>query len=138
MMKTVSEKQSLSVRQLVMPGLIGILGAFIASVLLLIVFAIVMSVKDMPSSIILPFACISVSVGAFCGGFVASRLYRSHGLIVGAVTGLVFYLILYLIGIMMRQAGLNTSMLLKLILSTVFGALGGVTGVNFRRRRSKI
>jgi putative membrane protein (TIGR04086 family) len=138
MMKTVPEKQPVSVSQLFMPELFGILGAFIVSVLLLAVFSAIMAARDVPSSMIMPFACVSISLGSLCGGFMASRLYRSHGFLLGLVTGLLFYVILYMIGAIMHQADLNALLLLKIILSVLFGAVGGIIGVNFKRRRSKI
>lgn len=137
-MKTVSEKQnSAGVGRLLMPELYGLLSAFIAAVLLLVLFSAVMAAKDIPSSLITPFACISISIGAFFGGMIASKSIHSHGLMMGAVNGVLFFLFLYVIGLIMRQVDLNTMLLLKIILSVVFGAVGGVLGVNVKHKRSK-
>jgi hypothetical protein len=38
----------------------------------------------------------------------------------------------------MRQADLNAMLLLKIILSVVLGAVGGIAGVNIKRRKSKL
>jgi putative membrane protein (TIGR04086 family) len=138
MMKTVAEKQSANVKQLIKPALSGILCAFIVSVFLLAVFSVLMAAKDMPSVIVLPFACISISIGALCGGFLASRLNNSRGLFLGVVTGLLFMIILYIAGAIMHQADLNMLLFLKIVLAAFFGAVGGITGVNLRRRRSRI
>jgi putative membrane protein (TIGR04086 family) len=137
MMKTVAEKQQPNAKQFVMPAIYGILGAFIISILLLAAFSALMTAKDMPSAAVMPFACIAISAGALCGGFMASRLYRSRGLMMGAVTGLLFFIILYITGAIMHQADLNTLLLLKIVLSAVFGAVGGIVGVNLKRRRSR-
>jgi putative membrane protein (TIGR04086 family) len=138
MMKTVAEKQSANVKQLIKPALSGILCAFIVSVFLLAVFSALMAAKDMPSVIVLPFACISISIGALCGGFLASRLNNSRGLFLGVVTGLLFMIILYIAGAFMHQADLNMLLFLKIVLAAFFGAVGGITGVNLKRRRSRI
>jgi putative membrane protein (TIGR04086 family) len=135
--KTVAEKQQTDIKQFLMTAMSGILGAFIISVLFLAAFSILMTAKDMPSTAVMPFACISISAGAMGGGVVSSRLYRSRGLMIGAVTGLLFYIILYIVGIIMRQADLNAMFLLKIFLSIIFGAIGGIIGINMKTKRSR-
>lgn len=136
-MKTVAEAKQVKMHGFVTPVLFGILGAFIASVLLLALFSFLMTVRDMPNGVITPFACVSISVGAAMGGFIATRLFQSRGLIIGMITGFVFFVILYLVGIIVQQAELNGMLLLKVSLSVVFGAFGGIAGVNKRSKKSR-
>ena len=136
-MKTVAETKQTNIHGFVVPVLSGILGAFIASILLLALFSLLMSVRDMPNGVITPFACVSISFGAALGGFVATKLFQSHGLIIGMVTGFLFFVILYLVGIVMQQAELNGMFLLKVVLSIIFGAVGGIAGVNVRSKKSR-
>jgi hypothetical protein len=47
-------------------------------------------------------------------------------------------IILYIAGAFMHQADLNMLLFLKIVLAAFFGAVGGITGVNLKRRRSRI
>lgn len=135
-MKTVTEKQdAVHPGKAVVPVLIGVIGSIIVSMLLLVLFSMILSAKDLPSGANLPFACTALSGGSICGGLLTARLYRSRGLMIGAIQGLAFFLLMYLTGAIMRQADLNAMLLLKLALSVAFGAVGGIAGVNIRRRR---
>ena len=135
-MKTVAEKQPANTGRLIKPILSGILCAFIVSVVLLLIFSVMMTAANLPGGAITPFACVSISVGAFFGGFLSARLCGSKGLLLGAVSGLLYILILYLLGAVMRQADLNAMLFLKIVLALVLGAVGGITGVNLKHRKS--
>lgn len=117
------------------PVIFGIIGGFIVSILLLGIISFVFTVQDIPQSAVQPFTCFSICGGAFIGGFIASHLYKNKGLMLGALTGLLFFLILYITGLFMNQINLGTLALLKLVLSVVFGATGGVFGVNTLSKR---
>jgi putative membrane protein (TIGR04086 family) len=117
------------------PVILGIIGGFIISILLLGIISFVFTVQDIPQSAILPFAFFSVCGGAFTGGFFASHLYKNKGLMLGALTGLLFFLILYIVGVFMNQINVGSLAFLKLVLSVVFGAIGGVIGVNTLSKR---
>jgi putative membrane protein, TIGR04086 family/integral membrane protein, TIGR04097 family len=136
-MKTVAEAKQVKARGYVTPVLWGILGAFVASILLLALFSILMTVRDMPNGVISPFACVSISFGAAFGGFITTRLFQSRGLVMGMITGFIFFITLYLAGIIVQQAELNGLLLLKVSLSVVFGGIGGISGVNMRSKRSR-
>lgn len=134
-MKTAGEKQA-PTGAAVLPMLFGIMGALIISLLLLAVFAMIMSMRDMPSAVILALAYASVAGGSFAGGFVSARLIRSRGLVVGAVTGAAFLLILYLAGLITRQTQFSVDLLGKIAVAVLAGGAGGIIGVNKRKRRA--
>jgi putative membrane protein (TIGR04086 family) len=117
------------------PVFFGIIGGFIISILLLGIFSFVFTVQDIPQSAIIPLVFFTICGGAFIGGFFASHLYKNKGLMIGALTGLLFFLILYIIGVFMKQINVGSLAVLKLVLSVVFGAIGGVVGVNTLSKR---
>ena len=135
-MKSVAESQT-AFRGSVTSVLVGVVGALLVSLLLLSMFSIVMTIRDLPSVVILLLACVSIAGGAFVGGMVAARLIRNRGLLTGAVTGLTFFLILYLTGLIMHQAGMDVWLLVKVAVAMLAGGIGGITGVNMRKRRAR-
>jgi len=112
------------------PVIFGIIGGLIISILLLGIISFVFTMQDIPQSAVILFAFFSVCGGAFMGGFFASHKYKNKGLMIGALTGLLFFLILYITGVVMNQINVGSLAVLKLVLSVVFGAIGGVVGVN--------
>ena len=90
--------------------MMGTMGALAVSLLLLCAFSIVMALRDIPSVAILALAYVSVVGGAFTGGFVSARLIRSRGLLIGAVTGVAFLLLLYLAGLITGQTQFGADM----------------------------
>ena len=138
-MKTVSENQSSgNIKNAAMPLLTGVLSAFILSIVMLMIFSLVMTLNDLPTGVVQLFACISIGIGALAGGFMSSRLYRNNGLILGVITGLMFFAILLITGVITHQVGFNAYLLIKFALTLVCGGAGGITGVNLRRKRSRI
>jgi putative membrane protein (TIGR04086 family) len=117
------------------PVTFGIIGGLIISILLLSLISFVFTVQNVPQSAVIPFACFTICVGAFMGGFFASHKYKNKGLVLGALTGLLFFLILYLVGVFMNQINSGTLAMLKLVLSVVSGSIGGIVGVNTLNKR---
>lgn len=134
-MKTTGEKQA-SPGSAVFPMLFGIVGALVISLLLLSAFSMVMAMRDIPTAAILALSYVSVAGGSFAGGLIASRMIRRRGLVVGAVNGLAFLVILYLAGLLTRQTQFNVDLVWKAAVVLMAGGAGGVIGMNGHRRRA--
>lgn len=123
--------------RVIMPLLFGIVAGFIVSILLLCLLSMILAVKDVPHASIVPLSFVAYAGGAFTGGFLAARLYRSKGMLLGAFSGLVFFLVLYITGAALHELGIGTLALVKLILSILCGCVGGIAAVNIRRKHSR-
>ena len=109
------------------------IGAVVCTVLLLIASAI-LTTGAIPQTAVSPIAFAILTVAAFVGGLIAARLSRERGLLTGALVGLLLFLLTAVLGLLILQALDGTSMLLKVALMIGGGALGGVLGVNVKRR----
>lgn len=109
------------------------IGAVACTVLLLIASAI-LTTGAIPQTAVSPIAFAILTVSAFVGGLIAARLSRERGLLTGALVGLLLFLLTAVLGLLILQALDGTSMLLKVALMIGGGALGGVLGVNVKRR----
>ncbi|MFT9055294.1 MAG: TIGR04086 family membrane protein [Ethanoligenens sp.] len=135
-MKNVAQAQT-GLRDAVLSVLIGMLGGVLFSILLLVVFSILMVLRDMPAGVVQPFAFIAIAGGGFGGGLFAGRLFGRKGLMLGAATGLFYLLLLFISGAFLGQAALDGMMLAKLPVSVLAGIIGGIVGVNTRHRRGR-
>ena len=110
--------------------LVGIGAAF----LLLCAFALILSVKDLPHGAITPMAIAAVVVGCFVAGYCAGRTIRAGGLVYGLLCGTVIFLFAFFCELMLIGGGFSILLLYKYIIYISSGMIGGVLGVNKRRK----
>lgn len=132
-MKSHSEKR-LPVGHWVRPLAVGMAVGLVVCVVFLSVFALVMALGFGSSRAVVPFALASVTLGALFGGLVVARITRARGLLYGAGCGALLFLLLTAIGFAFFPEASPTLLPLKAVLTVVAGALGGVWGVNIKRR----
>lgn len=81
--------------------------------------------------------CVTAAtvISIFVAGFLVSRRGQTRGLIAGAFAGVIYVLLMIIFGsIMFGNFSLGVDTLKTLIQGVVSGALGGVFGVNFRKK----
>ena len=114
--------------------LVGMLIGIFTSLVMLLIFSFVMTMKDIPQGAVPTLTAVSVALGSFAGGFAGAKLHRKAGLATGAIIGLFIYLLLMLVGIAAQRSGIGVSVFIKLAVSLVSGAIGGIIGVNARKK----
>lgn len=111
-------------------------GVMIASVLTFVIFAlfsVVLSYTPLPESAIPYIVFATQIIGAFVAGFIPAKRAGVKGLITGSVSALLYMLILWLISSLLSDGFyVNSHVLTMFLVSLIFGALGGITGVNFK------
>lgn len=70
------------------------------------------------------------SLSAFLSGYVTARITKVKGLLCGAMSGLIMFIILLLAGLITGDGDFTYISLVKLFGLLLFGALGGIKGVN--------
>ncbi len=73
------------------------------------------------------------AISVFFGGLIAGRKRGERGLFYGGVTGIFYGLFLYLIGMLGFDAFWEVRYLIYIIAAFLFGASGGIIGVNMRK-----
>ncbi|MFD0694076.1 TIGR04086 family membrane protein [Paenibacillus sp. GCM10027628] len=73
------------------------------------------------------------AVSLFIGGWVAGKRAGSRGWYYGGMLGLVYFILIFLVGFLAFDAGLNLQSLQLLAILFISGALGGMLGVNTRK-----
>ncbi len=115
-------------------------GALAGSVILMLFMALVSALllKAMAAgdAALAAAGMLCAAAGAFAGGFLASRLSRSAGLVTGAVCGTLMFLLILTINIPLGNIPGAVSLLRALIM-ILSGSFGGVCGVGGKRRRRK-
>ncbi len=111
----------------------AVLGAALSAILLLL-FSFLLSKKDIPLEVINPFGAFLIALASFISGYVASKMIKHRGMAVGAACGCIVFLTVALI-YFMNSFKIGGLALIKFAVSVISGAIGGILGVNTKRKR---
>lgn len=123
---------SVSVNKKAIRGVIfGVLGGSLVTILLTLIcsFILLMSGK-LPYELLDYITLAFAGLGAFAGGYIASRIIKSAGLVWGAITGLIMFIIVFIAGFSNQNGGITMLTLYKLLIILLCSSLGGIIGVN--------
>jgi len=121
-------------RRWLRPLLVGLCIGIITGTLLLLGAALLLKAADLPTGAVPPLALTAAGVGAFAAGLTAALLAGERGLITGALCGTLLYLLLLLVGVTRTGSIEGGYALIKWAVLTVCGAVGGLVGVNRKKR----
>ncbi len=109
----------------------GLIWALVVTIISAIVFAFVMNKVTMGEKV---FNIIYVVISCFAlilGSVIAVKSYGSKGWVVGLAVGCIFYIALYLIGILFgAEATLTMYDFIKFVLCLFIGLFSGMLGIN--------
>ncbi len=114
--------------------------SLILTFLLFILCSIFTALSIIPDGIIRTAAIIITCIAAFIGGYLTSRNVYEYGLFNGLATGLLYFLMLYILSIIMTFTfAFNGELFKGLLFILVASGVGGVVGINSKaqRRRKK-
>lgn len=94
------------------------------------IMAAILSIGNIPAIIIPPMAVFALIFGGFCGGVASARLLSQKGLLCGAVSGTIFFLVAWSLGGLFSIGDFGPGALIKAALIILAGAFGGIIGVN--------
>ncbi len=106
------------------------LGIMICSVLLTVFSAIFVKIGFVPLDIAPASAMIISGTGAFFAGYLSAKLYKSHGMMIGAISGLLFFASVLIGSLMFGKIDSPTSACIKCLVFVVCASIGGIVRVN--------
>lgn len=104
-------------------------------VLALLLMAFILSARSVPQFAVQPMAAFALLVGGFSAGFSCAKLMRENGLMFGAACGIILTVIVQVAGFAIPDNTFGISAVIKIAVVLFSAMLGGVLGVNTRRRR---
>ena len=123
-----------SLKRIIRSVLIGTLIGGAICIALLALMAVVMTGVDIPKPVVTPLAVAAACVGAFCSGFSAALIAKKQGWLVGALSGLLLFLLVLVSGFALLGEVRISFAFIKRALSLFSGMVGGMIGVNLRKR----
>lgn len=117
-------------KQFIKSTIFGTLCALLITIILISLLSfIILSTGLLPTEITNYVLVALLSIGTFWGGFIATKINKSAGLVVGSVTGFAVFMLVTILGLIKNNDALEVLTLLKLIATLIFGALGGIAGL---------
>ena len=110
-------------------------GALICAGFLLLFSFFFVAVKSVPQFMIQTIAIFCAVIGAFIAGYITTRIYRSKGLVYGAFAGFLLFFVITLIAFIISRDKFTFLTLIRFSVMVFSGAIGGVLGVNKKRRK---
>ncbi len=123
------------VKKIARPIVIGACVGAICCLLVLLVMAAIMAAQNIPKAAVTPMAIVAAAFGSFIGGIVSAKISGEKGLLYGAGSGLLLYAVVIIAGFAVLQDVRGTTMFIKLAVMVGCSAVGGIIGVNMKRRR---
>ncbi|MCI8652306.1 MAG: TIGR04086 family membrane protein [Angelakisella sp.] len=102
--------------------------------LILSAFAALMTVRDLPHSAVVPMSILGVAAGTILAGYCCARILRERGLLWGLGCGAVIFLLALFCELMLLGQPIGVLALYKFIIYAASGMIGGVLGVNKKRK----
>ena len=114
---------------------ISVLVGLLVSVLILMLFSLIISAKDVPEVAVRVMSVVAVTVSAFVAGYVCAKLIKSKGMLVGLLNGAILFMIFYLTNIFFIKSEDFSALPVKLAIVLLSAGLGGILAVNIKRKK---
>lgn len=111
----------------------GSVTAIILTLILLLIFALLLTYTSIGENTIKPVIIVVSGVSILVGSSISTLKIRKNGLLNGALVGLIYVLTIYIISSITGTGfAVNIYSLIMIIVSIVMGMVGGIIGVNMR------
>jgi len=114
----------------VKPYIVGLTISILITLMLFIIWSVVLAVSSLAGNSIDYFVIGVIIISVFCGGFVCAKGTRKNGWMSGGIVGIIYLLLLLILGSGMVDAGVSLKSLLYLGMAYVVGGFGGTTALS--------
>jgi putative membrane protein (TIGR04086 family) len=115
------------------PLLTGLLYSLVSMAVATVIVSLFLKFTGMKEGSMMTSVYVIHSVSLFIGGLVSGQKAGKRGWYYGGIMGILYSIVIVLIGFLSYDAALTIYTLVLFVLSFVTGAFGGMIGVNLRR-----
>ena len=109
----------------------GVVISYIFTIVMCLIYAIVLTYTNVQENTIPPVIIVITAISIFIGSTIGNYKIQKNGLLNGALVGLIYIVTIYLISSMLNgYFTLNIASVIMIVLSILFGILGGIIAVN--------
>lgn len=115
------------------PLLSGLMYTFVWMIVGTLIASLLLLATNMQESKLSTYSFVIHSIAIFLGGIVSGKRAGSKGWYHGGILGVLYSLLVVIIGFLAFDAGLKTQTPVLITLCFLLGALGGMLGVNMKK-----
>lgn len=105
--------------------------SIVVTLILLFIFSIVLTYTSVQESLIAPVVIVITAISILAGSSISSLKIKKNGLVNGALVGLIYILVIYLISSITGSGFmLNITSIIMVVSAIIAGIIGGIIGVN--------
>jgi len=135
MRRTEIQRETVSLPKICVKSLIL---SFILCWCLLVLGAALITYVGLPKELAWLVTLVSVGAASVFGGYFISARVGSKGLVFGTLFGVLLFFAMYIIGVFCFDSeAVLSNALLRFVVMTFAGALGGIAGVNRKQKRRR-
>lgn len=109
--------------------------SYIMTLIIFLFVALILCFTEFPESMIGSAVVITTIISIMFGGTCTARRAKTRGWLNGAIAGLMYMIILYLVSSMSGKGfGINKYVVVMMLVGAVAGAIGGIVGINLKKR----
>ena len=118
-------------KSIYLPAAEGVLRGFIITVVLLLLFAVIMTFVDVSGKVSSIFYLVTTILSIMYGSIYAVRKIKKRGWLVGVIVTILYLLVLYIVSIVSGNSSvIGVDRITRLLLALLVGALSGMIGIN--------
>lgn len=107
--------------------------AIISTLILLFIFAIVLTYTNIQETVISPVIIVITAISILVGSSISTLKIKKMGLINGALVGLIYILTIYILSSITGTGfTLQIQTIIMIVSSIIAGMIGGIIGVNLK------
>lgn len=135
MIKSTIFKQESESKKNMVRILKGCILSIITSVLLLLIFAILLTYTGISETTIIPVILIITGISVLAGSMISTRKIRKNGLINGGLVGFIYIIVLYIVSsLWLVKFSITLNSIIMIIIAVITGMIGGIIGVNVNKK----
>lgn len=109
----------------------GIIRAFLLSIILILIYAIITTFAELSTSITSMYILITSLLSVMYGTIYATRKIERKGWLIGVAVAIFYVLIIYVVSLAAgREVTLGTRDIIRALLAIAVGSLSGMLGIN--------
>lgn len=131
MEKAIEEKSMENLWKIVKGSMIAIVITLVG----LVIFSAILTYTKVEETIILPVILSVTSISILLGSGIMASKIKKNGILNGGVIGLLYVLVLYLVSSLVGVGfSVNLNTIFMIVISILAGMLGGIIGVNRKKK----
>lgn len=112
---------------------IGTIFAYFITLLVFIIYSLLITYTDVTEKYMQTIIMVTTVVSVLVSGFLSTKNIKSKGLLIGILSGVIYFIILLIVAFcILPTIEFNSKLLTLLMLSICSGGIGGIIGINLK------